>query len=562
MSRSATQRRRTGLHIGRYTEIISVLVRFGFGDILSNLNIEKYILLTRKVLPARVRREPVSRMSRWERVRLALEELGPTFIKLGQFMSNRPDVLPAELITELEKLQDAVPPFPADQAREIVEQQLEQSLEQAFAAFDDTPLASGSVAQVHRATLRGGERVAVKVRRPNVIHRMRVDIDILYHLSWLAERHYPPLRHLRPTQFVEEFERMVTKELDFMVEASHIERFANSFRGAEGIKVPKVYRDFTTRAVLTTEFVEGVKISDLDRIRKLGLDTVELAKRGADLMLIQIFDHGFFHADPHPGNILVLPDGTLCFLDFGAVGIMPPTLRYNLSLILYGVITKDPQRIIKTLVQLTHRPIVDIASLEYDLTEFIEEYSLAQLRNIDVGEILRRFSSIIMEHELRIIPGFYPLLKAIVTTEGVGYRLYPEFDMVAHVEPYVRRLVLQLPSPERLPGEIYFATRELYGFLRDLPFELKDLMHLVRAGEVRVQFQHRGLEPVTRKLDDIVNKLVFALVLASLIIGSSVIIHSGIPPIAFGIPVIGLVGYAIAGLIGFGLLFSMIRRRI
>jgi ubiquinone biosynthesis protein len=560
MSTTLRTPRRSFLHIGRYGEILSVLIKYGFGDIVARLNLERYLSLPRKLLP-RSTAAPSRRASRWERVLVAIEELGPTFMKLGQFLSNRPDLLPPELVTQLEKLQDAARPFPGSIARALVEKELGRTVEDAFASFSDEPVASASISQVHRATLKGGQHVAVKIRRPRVRHTVSTDIDIIYDLVALLERAYEPLRGLHLAQLVEEFERTIAKELDFTIEASHIERFRHDFTSDPDVHVARVHGDLVTQQILVTEWVDGAKITDLPELARMGVDPCELARRGTRLVLSQVFDHGFFHADPHPGNLLVRADGRICFLDFGAVGIIPPTLRHHLSIILYGVVNKDPQRIIRSLSQLTRERINNIERLEYDVTEFIEEYDLSMLKQINVGDVLKRFAYIVTEHDLRIPPGFYLLLKALITIEGVGSKLDPNFNLTKELEPFVKKLLRENPRLRYLPFDVYFTLLDMASLLKDLPFEIKDIVRVVKRGDLRIQFEHQGLEPLFAKSDQLVNRLVFALVLASLIVGSSVVIHSGIPPRIYDIPIIGIGGFAVAGLIGFGLLFSMIRQK-
>lgn len=561
MPGTSSLRRRGRLHLGRYTEIASVLAAQGFGSILAALKIDQYVLFTRRVVFRRPIAAESRTLSQWERLRRVLEELGPTFVKLGQFMSNRPDILPGALITELEHLQDQCSPFPTETARGILEEELGRPIDEVFARIEDTPAASASMAQVHKAALVAGDEVAVKIQRPDIRDRIGQDLDILFHLATLVERHYLPLKRLRPTQLVEEFERMIAKELDFSVEAAHMKRFRADFKDSEHVRAPTVYEELSSRRVLVTEFIHGERVSEADRLQEMGLDTAEIARRGAEAMLSQIFDHGFFHADPHPGNILVEPDGTLCFLDFGAVGIMPPSLRYHLGLILYGVVTRDPQRIIRTLATLSNQPLSDPAGLEYDIAELIEEYALAQLREINIGDILRRFTRIVVDHELTIVPGFYVLLRAIVITEGVGYRLDPEFNMLSHLEPYVKRLVRQAPRMRYLAYDLYFLALDLGTLVREMPFEVRELMRQARAGKLHVNYDIVGLQDMTATHSQLVNRLVFAIVLASLIIGSSLVIHSGLPPLFHGVPVVGLVGFGLAAVIGFGLLFAILRKR-
>jgi ubiquinone biosynthesis protein len=561
MSSIFSRVRKKSLHLGRYGEILSILIRYGFGDFIAGLNIQKYTAITSRFIPRLKKVSYIQQQSRWERIRLAVEELGPTFIKLGQFMSNRPDVLPIELVTELEKLQDAVKPFSVDEVKNTIEEDLGRPVNKVFAEFSETPLASASIAQVHKARLADGRQVAVKVRRPRIQQIVETDIDILHNLAALIERHDERWQALNISQLVDEFQSMLEKELDFSIEAAHIERFRTNFCDDKAIHIPALFPAFTTKRVLVTEFIHGIKVSEIESLTKAGLDVKTIARQGATSILKQIFEHGYFHADPHPGNILVKTDGTICFLDFGAIGIIPPTLRHELSIILYSVVHKDPQRIVKTLAQLSRQPIRYAERLEYDIMEFIEEYSLLQLKDIRMGEILNRFADIITRYELKIIPGFYLLIKALIITEGVGRRLDPEFNMTAYVEPFVKKLLHEYPRLKQLPFDTYFMALDLISLIKDLPFDLKSIISIVKTGDLRIQFEHRGLSPLIHKSDQLVNRLVFAIVLASLIIGSSIVILSGIPPKVYDVPLIGVAGFLMAALIGFGIIFDILRRK-
>jgi ubiquinone biosynthesis protein len=561
MSTPFRKRRRGGIHLGRLGEILTVLAKYGFGDILATLNIDKYVAITRRILRRGPRAPEIAKVSRWERVRMAIEELGPTFVKFGQFMSNRPDLLPPELIVELERLQDSAAPFPAQEARRIVEKGLGRPIEEMLESFSDKPIASASVAQVHTGRLKDGTKVAVKIQRPRIRQSIDTDIDILGFLASLAERRDERFRAFHVTQLVDEFERVLAKELDFLTEASHLERFRHEFRTDHDVYVPAVHGELTSRTVLVTEFIEGIKVSDVQRLEQAGIDRKDLARRGADVVLRQVFHHGFFHADPHPGNILVRHDGSICFLDFGAVGIVPTTLRQHLSTILYGVVNRDSQKIVRTLSLLSHGRVRDPERLEYDVTEFMEEYSLTTLSEINVGDALSRFATIVVDHGLRIVPGFYMLLKTLITIENVGYRLDPDFRLNDHLRPHVRRLIRESLRLHHIPYDTYTALVDLTGLLRDLPFDLKDIVRIVRAGDLRIQFEHRGLEPIVARHVEVMNRLAFAVVVAALIVGSSVIVFSGIPPLFYGIPLIGVIGFVMAAFVGFGLLFSMLRHR-
>ncbi|MBD3315546.1 MAG: AarF/ABC1/UbiB kinase family protein, partial [Chitinivibrionales bacterium] len=551
------KRRRGAVHLGRLGEILSVLVKYGFGDILETFHIEKYVAITRQIFRRGPKTPEIAKVSRWERVRMALEELGPTFVKFGQFMSNRPDLLPSELIVELERLQDDATPFSVKEARDIVEKEMGRPIESFMESFSEKPIASASIAQVHTGRLRDGSKVAVKIQRPRIKQTLSIDIDILRFLASLAERRDERFRTFHVTQLVDEFERVLTKELDFQVEATHMERFRGEFLRDKDVHVPEVYSQFTTRKVLVTEFINGIKVSDVETLEKVGIDRKDLARRGADVVLRQVFEHGFFHADPHPGNILVLHNGEICFLDFGAVGIVPSSLRQHLSTILYGVVNRDSQKIVRTLSLLSHGRVSDLERLEYDVTEFMEEYSLTSLSEINVGDALSRFANLIVNHGLRIVPGFYILLKALITIENVGYRLDPDFKLSDHLKPHVRRLLRESLRLHHIPYDAYTSLVDLTGLIRDLPFDLKDIVRIIRAGDLRIQFEHRGLEPLMARHVEVMNRLAFAVVVAALIVGSSVIVYSGIPPLFYEIPVIGIIGFLMAAVVGFGLLFSM-----
>ncbi|MBC8527218.1 MAG: AarF/ABC1/UbiB kinase family protein [Candidatus Cloacimonetes bacterium] len=550
---------RTYRHINRYREIITVLVKHGFGDLVTNTNLEKYIDFGKKLLSGK-RIPKIAYYSRWERIRMALEELGPTFIKFGQIMSNRPDLLPQELIIELEKLQDSVPPFAEKAARQLIEEELGKPISTTFKRFISTPIASASIAQVHKAILMNGEKVVIKVQRPRIEQIIEVDLEIMLHLATLMEKHIKGMDILNPVGIVKEFERSIRKEIDFKIEATHIERFGRNFQDDMNIYVPKVYRNYTTKKILTMEFIDGIKVSNIEAVLKSGNDPKIIASRGADLVLKQIFEHGFFHADPHPGNILVLNNNIICFLDFGMMGVLLPKHREYLGSIIIGIVNKDAKRITKTLVLFsTNSRIENIERLEYQVSELIEQYSYLPLKDINVGELLNKGIKLILVHKIEIPPDLYLLSKALITIESVGRNLDPDFDMVKHTEPFAKKLLKERLSPRKLAKDLYLSATEFTLLLRDFPSEIREIIKQIKLGQFKIEFEHKGLEPMLKKHDQISNRIAFAIVLASLIIGSSLIVLSGIPPKWNGIPIIGIVGFLGAGLMGFWLLVSILR---
>ncbi len=552
---------RTYRHVNRYRQILTALVRYGFGELVESLKISQYVEVGLQMI-TRGRREQVETLTRGQRLRMVLEELGPTFVKLGQVLSTRPDLVPEDIVCELEKLQEHVPPFPFDQVRGIVEGELHRPLAEVYERFEETPIAAASIGQVHRAALRDGEAVVVKVQRPGIRKVIEVDLEILLHLAVLAERHMEGARLHRPTRIVEEFARVMDAELDYTTEAGHLERFASQFTGDPTIYVPKVFREATTGRVLTMEYVEGVRTTNIDELAARGLDRKVIASRGAELILKQVFVHGFFHGDPHPGNIFVLPGNVICYLDFGMMGRLDRRGREDVADLVYGVVLRDAARATAALLQLTeHDDDVepDVRRLERDVADFMDRHFAASLRDLDLSKLLQQLVDLVGKHRLRIPADLVLMIKAMATVEGLGLVLDPEFNMIAAAEPYVRRLIADRMRPARVARELFESGTELFQLAREIPRNLRDLLTMARRGQFRMGFEHRGLEKMLETHEKISNRIAFAIVVAALIVGSSLMVLSRIPPQWYDIPVIGLVGFLAAGVMGFWLLVSILR---
>ncbi len=546
-------------HVSRYRQIASVLLKHGFGDLMGTLGLHRRLRLGKRQA-AGEQMPGAQALTRWQRIRMAMEELGPSFVKLGQILATRPDMVPQELCDELAKLHDTVPPFGFDQAKQIIEAELDSPLKTLFREFDKKPVASASIAQVHRAVLPDGEIVAIKVQRPGIRQTIEVDLEIMLDLARLMERYIHGLDAVNPVGIVQEFARTIRKELDFTIEADHIERFARNFESNDNVHVPRVFRRRSTGTVLTMEFVDGVKVSDLAALREGGFDLELIASRGADLILEQIFLHGFFHADPHPGNILILPDNVICFLDYGMMGTVKPRNRQSLADLIVGIVRRDEKQITKAVLGLSENDDPDAAErLEADVADFIEQHFYRPLKDIQMGNLIAQLVQILVRHRLRIVPDFYLLTKALATAEGNGRKLWPDFDMIKNTEPFARKIMAERLSPRTLAKDLYRSGIDMGNLLRDLPGDLKEILAQIKRGRIRVEFEHKGLGPMLKTHDQISNRIVFAIVLASLVIGSSVIVLSGIPPKWYGIPVFGIVGYLAAGAMGFWLLISILR---
>jgi ubiquinone biosynthesis protein len=547
-------------HIQRYRQILTVLFKYGFGDLIDTLKIEQYLEVGLQMI-SRKHREKIETLSRAERVRMALEELGPTFIKMGQILSTRPDLLPVEFIRQLAKLQDEVPAFGFDQVKETVEKELRAPLDRIFQDFSKTPLASASIGQVHRARLVNGEEVIVKVQRPDIRKIIEVDLEIMFHLATLMERHLKAMEIHRPTRVVEEFARTLEMELDYTLEAAHAERFAAQFRDERTVYVPRVYREATTRRILTMEYIDGIKASELERLEEAGLNRREIAHRGFDLILKQIFVHGFFHADPHPANVFILPDNIICYLDFGMMGRIGRQAREDFADLIMGIALRDEAKAARSLVALTiPDENVDSSGLERDVAQFIDRYFYRPLKELEMGKLLQNLVEMTARYRLRILPDLFLMLKAFATEESLGTMLDPDFDAIKQAGPFIRRIQIDRLNPKRVAGDIFDSGSEFLHLLRDIPGEVREILRQARQGRIKIEFEHRGLEPALSTHDRVSNRIAFAIVLASLIIGSSLIVLSGVPPTWHQIPIIGLAGFVIAAIMGFWLLISILRR--
>jgi ubiquinone biosynthesis protein len=550
---------RTYRHLNRYRHILAVLLKHGFGEVVESLKIDQYLeiglqLISKKRPP---REEPLTRP---QRVRMALEELGPTYIKLGQVVSTRPDLIPVEFIEELSKLQDSVPPFPFGDAEAIIQRELGAPSSEVFAHIEIEPVASASIGQVYRARLKNGEEVAVKVQRPGIRTVIEVDLEIMLHLATLAERHVEELALHRPVKIVEEFARILEKEIDFRIEAAHIDRLAQGFLDDPTVYIPTVFKEVSTSCILTTEYVEGIKISNIDQLDAAGYDRRLLCSRGADIILKQVFHHGFFHADPHPGNIFALPGNVICLLDFGMVGVVDRQTREMFVELVDSVVRRNEARTAQVLLQLTsweQQP--DLRQLERELSDFMGRHLYRPLKDIEVGKLLQDLLEIATRFQLRLPPDIFLMLKAISTVETVGRMLDPEFDMIAKAAPFIEQVLMDRFKPQRVAEDVSDLAARMLKFLHQFPKDLLDLAALLRQHKLSLQLKHDGLEKVLATHDQISNRISFAIIIAALIVGSALIVISKTPPLFYGISLIGIIGFLAAALMGIWLLVAILR---
>lgn len=543
----------------RYSQIATVFFRYGFGNLLDRLKARYYVSWPRKAITGAKRLEHLSVP---ERLRMAFEELGPTFVKLAQILSSRPDLLPPDYIVELSKLQDMASPFPLEQAKALVEGQLGRPLAEMFVSFDETPVAAASLAQVHKAQIRPtGDHVAVKIQRPDVEGVIAADIRILYDLAGLAEKHFSESRYLQPRRIVDEFARTIRRELDFAREGRMIDRFRKCFTNDPVVYIPKVYWEITARKVLTTEYISGIKISDLDRLEAAGLDRKIIAMNGAHLILKEVFDYHLFHADPHPGNLFVLPGNIIAPVDFGMTGTLSEELAERMASLFVAVVDRDVTGLIEALSRLgwfTERQN-DSSALAEELEDLFDRYYGISLERVNMRELFEETMGIAHRYKLHLPTDLILMAKALLINEGVGRLLYPEFNLVEYAKPYARRMLLRKLDPVGYAKWIAQVAVDFTDLLKTFPSDAKAVLSKMAKGRLAIEFQHRGLENFVGELDRSSNRLSFAVVIASLIIGSSLVSQTGVGPTVFGYPMVGLIGFLLASVLGVWLLVGIIR---
>jgi len=534
--------------IGRAREITGIVVKYGLSEWLTSSGLGRY-LVTRK------RMARLEKYDQWERIRMAVEELGPTFIKFGQILADRPDIVPEELQIQLRKLQDEAQPMPDDLAIREIEKELGRPVGELFREFDTRRLASASIAQTYRAILLNGEEVCIKVQRPGIDKKIELDLHLMNFFAARIQRHNPEMEAINLTGVVKEFGRTIRKELDFHNEAANIIRFSYCFKDNPDIRIPRVYSQYTTQRLLVEEFIRGTKVSDLAGLLQAGHDTKELARKGMRLVFDQIFTHGFFHADPHPGNMFILDDGVISFIDFGMMGSLRPEQLQFLGKYVLGYLGRDAHEMTEALLLASgKRNSSRYRELEYQIGDMLARYKHLTIKEMDFGRVMNESVDILVHYGLRIPPGIYLLVKALMAIESVAVTLYPGIDFASEMQPYAAELIAKQYDPKRIAMEAFESIREYLRLVKELPSDLNEIIFKIKEGRFKTQIEVRGLEPLSEHLDTSSTRVSIAIVLAALIIGASIISQwEQTRPI-------GAVVFVLAGLLGFWLLVKLLRK--
>ena len=540
-------------HLKRYREIVEILLKHGFGYLIDELDLHQFVPLTKRIKSLD---NAPPEASKAKRLRQVLEDLGPTFIKLGQLLSTRPDILPQDYISELEKLQDQAPPISFELVIEQLEAELETDYQELFQEFSPEPLASASIGQVHKAILNDGKEVVVKVQRPGIEKKVNADLDIMTDLARMLEKRVFDELFISPVEVMDNFSELIKKELDYRNEARNSVKFKNNFAEKEEVKVADLYWEFITQKVLVMEYIEGVSINNLSEI----VDRHQIAETIFDSFMQQILLDGCFHGDPHPGNIMITQNNRLGLIDFGLIGQISQRDREIAATLFMALLQKEMGLAVDELLKLgIVTEEIDKKALKRDLYELVDDYYGATLEQIELGPLVNRLFNLAFEYKIKLPFDFILLGKSLVTIEGIITKIDPKFDTAAEAKPFMSKLIKAKLNPKRLLIDLFSGGRNLFSTLSNLPDEVEYILSLLKNEDLMINLEHSGLKQLISKLDIITNRLSIAVIVAALIIGSSLIMLSNKGPLFLDYPIVGLTGYSLAVIFGAWLVFSILK---
>jgi ubiquinone biosynthesis protein len=556
--------KQTFRNIARVREIISILIKYGFEDIVVNSTLRNFVSENRRINWSR-NEKPVFESTRWERIRMVVEELGPTFVKLAQIMSNRPDMLPEPLIKEFEKLQDKVPPFSYQEVRRIIKEESGFELEEVYAEFNVEPLASASIGQVHMAKLHNGDKVVVKIQRPEAQEAIERDLTILADIVRRADRYLKRQGVLNAGDVVRVFERSMTRELDYSNEARNIQKFRTLYANNPNLYIPKVYKEYSSRRMLTMEFADGCKITNVEQLKAWGLNPQKLVELGMGIYLEMIFEQGSFHADPHPGNVLVNSKGKIVLIDFGMVGHLMRRDKYNFSMVFISIAQQDARAAAEALRKLAiEENITDNRAFEYDIQELILDYASLDVSEASIADMINRLQKIMLDYQLKVPGDIYIIFRALAILEGIGKIMHPNFRTYDFIKPWGAKVMKERLKPQNIYHDLNARFNTVSALFTSFPYEVKQIMQAMRKGKLRFEVEHQGYGYLLKKMDSVTNRISLTLIIFALLIASSIMATVPFPShmmTSFGLNYFSLAGLWIAGVISIILAYSIIRRR-
>lgn len=540
-------------NIQRAREIANVFIKHGFGFLIDHIGLFEYLPLKKRGTVTDSSKIPAA-----VRIRQVLEELGPTFIKLGQMLSTRKDIIPGDILRELEKLQDEVKPFNTEEARNIISEELASPPEEVFGDFSEEPIASASIGQVYKARLLTGEDVIVKVKRPNIEKVVSEDLEILFDLAEFLEHRFEWAKMYGLTELVEEFSDSLKKEMDFAREGRNAERFKKYFEESKEVYIPEVFWKFTTPRMLTQEYLEGIKVSEIEALRQAHINTEKVAGNLARCYIEQIVKFGFFHADPHPGNIIILNGGRIGLLDFGMVGTLREEMKQIGTRLIVAVAGKDADKISDVLLDMgIAQKKINREELRNDIEHLMSKYYDLPFDEISVGTVMTEMLEMARKYQIKVPSELALLAKTLITLEGILAALAPDLSIIEMAEPYVKEVVRQSYSIKGITVGFYNSLNKIKDYGWGLPRHSLKILEMIERGEIQLTLKHEKLDRLIRRLDIISNRLAFSIIVASLIMGSSLMADQS-RNIFLKVPVAEL-GFVIAGFMGFWLLISIMR---
>jgi ubiquinone biosynthesis protein len=547
----------------RYLEIIHVFIKYGFGGLASVMHLDIALKRLSKACKNKDVRTDKACIGDPKEVRMrkALEGLGPTFIKLGQILSTRTDLIPAEFATEFAKLQDNAPHFPHEDACRIIEEELGAKAVDIFDSFNHEPLAAASIGQVYRAVYKG-EEVVVKVQRPNIEKIIEIDLEIMLHLANLLEKHIEEVSVFKPSAIIEEFAKSISKEIDFEIEAKQTKRFLKNIKDNPNIYAPRIYDELTTSRVMVSEFIDGINPENIEELEKLDCDLVLLAENSVDSILKQIFEYGFFHADPHPGNILIMPNNIVCFIDFGMVGKVSPMQKQYFASLILNITKKKSDKIVDILLKLTHHEREpDRELLQRDMYDIIDEYLLHSLKELDFGKFLSAQMEIFARHKLRLKAEIFLLLKSLVSLEKTGRVLAPDVNIIEKAAPYVKKIYLKRFAPEQFLANLVDPVNDLMLLASELPDDVRVLLKNARTGKFSMDINYVGLDKLRKTLSVVSSRIAFSILLAALIIGHAMLLSKPLGTVSRYVKTVGWFGFTVTIILSFCFLISFFKNK-